>query len=312
MNILGIHHVTAIASNARENLRFYRDTLGLQLVKKTVNFDDPTTYHFYFGDATGAPGSILTFFPWSGLRRGRPGRGQVAAIAFAVPATALPFWTERLRVKGVTAQPISQRFGEAGLRFVDPDGLPLELIATLNPPGTAVSHAEIPVEHAVRTIHSVTLPVGSNSAAQRVLTETMGYRQHATDGNRTRFAAGAGGTSTWVDLVVDPQAPAGLSGAGTVHHLAFRVADDAAQLAARRELIDGGFGVSPVMDRNYFHSIYYREPDGVLFEIATDPPGFAIDEAPDQLGRALKLPAQYEAMRAEIESALPNLENASP
>lgn len=307
MKLLGLHHVTAIASNARENLRFYTEVLGLRLVKKTVNFDDPTTYHFYFGDAVGTAGSILTFFPWSGLRRGRPGRGQVAAIAFAVRAGALPFWTERLRAQRVVARELPPRFGERGIAFSDTDGLPLELVETAQPAGVPHLHADIPAEFAVHGIHSVTIPVNSDAATSDVLTRVMGYRLSGREDARARFTTHDGGAGTFVDLLADPNAPSGLSGAGTVHHLAFRVADDAAQIAARAELTDAGLGVSPVMDRNYFHSIYYREPDGVLFEIATDPPGFAVDEPVSELGQSLKLPTQYEQHRAEIAAALPAL-----
>lgn len=307
MNLLGLHHVTAMASDARENVHFYSNILGLRLVKKTVNFDDPTSYHLYFGDAVGTPGSILTFFPWAGLRRGRPGRGQVGAIAFAVPSGALAFWTERLRAKEITVTALPLRFGEQVLGFNDPDGLPLELIESAGLGGGGNVSLEIPPQHAIRTIHSITLPVPAFSAAQRVLEQTMGYTIVNSEQRRTRFAVGLGGPSTWVDLLVDPQAPLGLSGAGTVHHVAFRVANDETQLNAHRELLDGGFQVSPVMDRNYFHSIYYREPDGVLFEIATDPPGFAVDEPVEQLGQSLKLPAQYETHRSEILKALPSL-----
>lgn len=312
MNLLGLHHVTAMASNARENLRFYSEVLGLRLVKKTVNFDDPTTYHFYFGDAVGTPGSILTFFPWTGLRRGRPGRGQVGAIAFAVSVESLDFWRVRLAEKKVKVRALPDRFGAQVYSFEDYDGLPLELVASSDIPGVAPSHPEIPLAHAIRTIHSVTLPVSATSAAQRVLTATMGYRVVAAENGRTRLTVGKDGPSTWVDLLADSQAPTGLSGAGTVHHVAFRAPDDQAQAQARRELVDAGFGVSPVMDRNYFHSIYYREPDGVLFEIATDPPGFLIDESADLLGQTLKLPSHYESHRKEISAALPVLTEDTP
>lgn len=307
MNLLGLHHVTAMASDARANLRFYSEVLGLRLVKKTVNFDDPTTYHFYFGDAVGSPGSILTFFPWSGLRRGRPGRGQVGAIAFAVPSGSLDFWADRLKANGTTVAALPPRFGEPVLGFADPDGLPLELISTSLGDQLRAAPSDVSEANAIRTIHSVTLPVGAESAARRVLEQTMGYAVIGTEQGRPRFSVGSGGPSTWVDLLVTPQGASGLSGAGTVHHVAFRVPDDQAQLVARRELTEAGLGVSPVMDRNYFHSIYYREPDGVLFEIATDPPGFAIDEPVEQLGQALKLPSQYETHRKEIIAALPLL-----
>ena len=261
----------------------------------------------YYGDAIGSPGSILTFFPWAGLRRGRPGRGQVGAIAFAIPPGALDFWTERLKAKQIAVRALSLRFGERVLGFGDPDGLPLELIESSTLERAGARSSDIPSQYAIRAIHSVTLPIATQSAAKRVLERTMGYTVVASEEGRTRLAVGAGGPSTWVDLLLDPQAPSGLSGAGTVHHVAFRVADDDAQLKARRELIEQNFSVSPVMDRNYFHSIYYREPDGVLFEIATDLPGFAVDEPVEQLGETLKLPSQYEAHRADILAALPSL-----
>lgn len=308
MNLPGLHHITAIAGDPRRNVAFYTKVLGLRLVKKTVNFDDLTTYHLYYGDSVGTPGSILTFFPWSGLARGRVGTGQASATAFSVAADALPFWRDRLSRQAVPFSEPPPRFGESVLAFEDPDGLRLELIATSAPDTrTPWTHPEIPAAFGIRGFHSVTLALVSADRTAALLTQTMGYRRVADDSGRTRFTTGEGEPGTFVDLLVDPSLPHGLQGSGTVHHVAFRTPDTGTQEADRRALLDRGIHVSPVMDRNYFQSIYYREPEGILFEIATDPPGFTVDETPAGLGSSLRLPAQYEPHRAKIEAALPSL-----
>lgn len=308
LQLLGIHHVTAIAGDPKRNVDFYTRVLGLRLVKKTVNFDDPGTYHLYYGDSVGTPGSILTFFPWAGIRRGRPGNGQVYATAFSVASDSLRFWEARLLTHGVTPTAHANRFGEEVLTFTDPDGLILELVATAETDARpAWAHAEIPAAFAIRGFHGVTIAVIDAARTQSLLAGSMGYRVSAAEGDRTRFTVGAGGPGTYVDLLVDSSVPRGLQGAGTVHHLAFQTPDDEAQATARDTLLGLGYHVSPVMDRNYFHSIYYREPEGVLFEIATNPPGFTVDEPAETLGQSLKLPAQYESQRAEIEAHLPKL-----
>ena len=307
-NVTGLHHVTAIASDPRQNLDFYTKILGLRFVKKSVNQDDPGTYHLYYGDYQASPGTILTFFPWAGLRRGRPGTGQAYATAFSVPAGALSFWQERFTKLGVKQEPVEKRFNDEVLPFADPDGLRLELVATAEADGRAPATAkDVPAEFAIRGFHSSTLAVTSTAATTQVLTRSMGYRLVSEAGHRTRYTAGAGGPGTYVDLLADPSLPRGLNGAGTIHHVAFRATNDAAELAARDVLLKDGLHVSPVIDRAYFKSIYYREPAGVLFEIATDGPGFAIDEPLDQLGTKLGLPPHLEIHRAEIEAALPPL-----
>lgn len=306
--LLGLHHITAIASDPRTNLDFFTRVLGLRFVKKSVNQDDPGTYHLYYGDNVGSPGTALTFFPWLGLRRGRPGTGQAYATGFSVPAAALAFWQERLARLDVPTLALETRFGEQVLPLADPDGMRLELIFTVetDPRAPAVSR-DVPAEHAIRGFHSSTLALTDATATAALLTDAMGYRLHAQENHRARYATADGGPGTYVDLLTDPKLPRGLNGAGTVHHIAFRVATEADQVAAHDLLGELGLGVSPVIDRAYFKSIYYREPGGVLFEIATDQPGFAIDESVETLGTKLSLPPRLEPHRAEIEKILPPL-----
>jgi glyoxalase family protein len=309
MQLIGLHHVTAMAGDLGTNLAFYTRVLGLRLVKRTVNFDDPSTYHLYFGDTVGTPGSALTFFYWSGQAPGRLGAGQVTAVAWSVSAGSLPFWRERLNSRGVSTG-AGTRFGEEFLSFSDPDGLRLEIIATnTEDPRLPWAHPEIPGTHGLKGFHSVTLTHTESSRSARLLSEGMGGREilsemESANRGRRRLALGAGGPGAWIDLLSDPSATRGTPGAGTVHHVAFRVADEAGALAAQQDWRSFGLGVSPVMDRTYFRSIYAREPGGVLFEVATDGPGFLLDEAEDQLGGRLLLPAQHEALRAQIEKAL--------
>lgn len=306
--VSGLHHITAIASDPRQNLDFYTRVLVLRFVKKSVNQDDPGTYHLYYGDYAASPGTILTFFPWMGLRRGRPGTGQAYATGFSVPAGSLPFWQERFKKLGVPQQAIEPRFADEVLAFTDPDGLRLELVATVEADARpSAPSKDVPAEFAIRGFHSSTLALTEATPTAHVLTTSMGYRLVAKTGPRARYTAGSGGPGTYVDLLTDSGLPRGLSGAGTIHHVAFRVANDAAEVAARDLLLRHGLPVSPVIDRAYFKSIYYREPGGVLFEIATDGPGFAIDEPLDQLGTILSLPPHLEPHRTEIEAALPAL-----
>lgn len=308
MKLLGLHHITAMAGDVAANVAFYTRVLGLRLIKRTVNFDDPSTYHLYFGDTVGTPGSALTFFYWD-QPRGRVGPGQATATAWSAPAESAAFWRERLAAHGA-AFAEEARFGDTVLRFSDPDGLGLEIVATAEPDARLPwTHPEIPVAHGLRGFHSVTLTHADSGRTARLLAGPMGYRESARAADasgqiRVRHTVAAGGPGTYVDLVAAPAAPRGQPGAGTVHHVAFRVADDAAELAAQAEWRAAGLQVSPQMDRNYFHSIYAREPGGVLFEIATDTPGFAIDEPVETLGSRLLIPAQYEPHRALIEARL--------
>jgi glyoxalase family protein len=304
----GLHHITAISSDIKRNMHFYTKVLGLRFVKQSVNQDDPGTYHLYYGDYAGSPGTIMTFFPWAGVPRGRPGSGQAYATAFSIPAAALPFWQERLASLKVPTLAIEKRFDDEVLPFFDPDGLRLELVATReSDPRLPAPSPEVPAEHAIRGFHGTTLGLTDGKRTALVLTGTMGNRLVAQSGHRARYTAGPGGPGTYVDLLTDPTLPRGLNGAGTIHHVAFRVPDDASQVAARELISQSGLQVSPVIDRAYFKSIYYREPGGVLFEIATDQPGFAIDEPVETLGTKLSLPPHLEPQRAEIEAALPGL-----
>ena len=309
MHLLGLHHVTAMAGDPAANVAFYTRVLGLRLIKRTVNFDDPSTYHLYFGDSVGTPGSVLTFFYWAGQARGRIGAGQATATAWSIPAAAATFWRERLDAHRVAFSE-ETRLGDTVLAFADPDGLGLELVAThAADTRRPHEHPEIPAAFGLRGFHSVTLTHTDSARALSLLVERMGARELARDpgAGRIRLALGDGAPGALVDLLAVPAGPRGLPGLGTVHHIAFRVADDEAELAARADWIAAGLSVSPQMDRNYFHSIYAREPGGVLFEIATDTPGFTVDEPHETLGSTLKLPAHYERHRAEITAALPPL-----
>jgi glyoxalase family protein len=305
--IPGLHHVTAIASDPQRNLDFYVGLLGLRFVKRTVNFDDPGTYHFYFGDRRGTPGTILTFFPWPGVRRGIRGTGQIEATAFAIPPDSIGFWLERLKQQHVTADKTSTRFGEKIIRLIDPDGLMIELIGSSSH-GKIEPWPDSPIaaEHALRGFHSVSAALEGYEKTARLLTEAFGYRLVDESGNRFRFiSADDSALGRIVDLLCQPDTAIGRVAAGSVHHIAFRAKDEAEQLQWRERLVDLGYNVTPVIDRTYFHSIYFREPGGVLFEIATDPPGFTLDEKVEELGTHLRLPPWMESARLQIEEILP-------
>ena len=305
--ITGLHHITAIASDPQHNLDFYVGLLGLRFVKRTVNFDDPASYHFYFGDARGTPGTILTFFLWPGARRGIRGTGQIEATAFAIPPNSTGYWLDRFKEHHVPAEKISARFGEDVIRFVDPDGLLIELIASISIAGVEPwSDSTVPVEHSLRGFHGVSVALEGYERTAKLLTETFGYRLVEQSGNRFRFAApGEGATGRIVDLLCVPDGSSGRVAAGSVHHIAFRAHDDEEQRNWRHQLVELGYNVTPIIDRTYFHSIYFREPGGVLFEIATDSPGFASDENPEELGNNLRLPPWLEPTRSQIEEILP-------
>lgn len=299
--IAGLHHVTAIASDPQRNLDFYTEVLGLRLVKRTVNFDDPGTYHFYFGDDAGSPGTLLTFFPWPQAGQGRRGVGETSATAFSVADSALEFWKKRLPAAEIEPA----RFGKRVLSFTDPDGARLELVGDAgNETVRLPRHSDVPPEHSIHGFSGVTLCEAGFELTAVVLGK-MGFAQAGNEGNRYRFSSSANVFGNHIDILVQPQLMHGRMGAGSVHHIAFRAPDDASQRAWRDELRSIPLDVTPVLDRTYFHSIYFREPGSVLFEIATDPPGFDVDEPPETLGETLKLPPWLEPQRSRIEAVIP-------
>ncbi|BDI31022.1 diguanylate cyclase [Capsulimonas corticalis] len=305
----GLHHVTAIAGDAQRNFDFYAGQLGLRLVKKTVNFDDPGTYHLYYGDGMGNPGTLLTFFPWKNAPRGRKGSGETEATALSVPAGSLEFWRNRLE-PFLTSKETKERFGSPVLSFADPDGLALEIVETSESDDarTGWTGSDIPREFAVRGLYGVTIAVRDPEPTARVLTGLLGFEEIGAEGERRRFVTQPGAPGAVIDLIARPDAPAAQTLVGSVHHIAYRLENEAAQIAWRDKLHDAGLGVTDVREREYFRSIYFHEPGRVLFELATDAPGFATDETPDALGTALKLPPWLETRRASIAGMLPALE----
>jgi glyoxalase family protein len=274
----------------------------------TVNFDDRSAYHLYYGDGVGTPGSILTFFPYPDGYPGRPGSGQATVTSLAVPTGTLPYWSERFKENEVDFDRISNRGGSQAIPFRAPDGLQLELVAAADyTPGALWSGSAVPAENAISAIRSVSITVKRLEPTEAFLVSMMGFRKMDERENRHRFEIGEGGLRRTVDLIVDPDGPVGRQGHGSVHHIAFRVGSEAEQLERRVDLVERGFVVSAVMDRDYFKSIYFREPGGTLFELATDAPGFAIDEPVESLGSSLCLPKQFEPLRGQIAKALPPL-----
>lgn len=302
--VTGIHHVTALAGEPQRNLDFYTGILGLRLVKKTVNFDAPDVYHFYYGDETGAPGSILTFFPYEGIRQGRHGKGMLNVTTFSVPLSSLKYWENRLSQFSINHKPPQERFeGEVVIYFEDPDGLGLELVFNDRDERKGFTYGVIPIEHSIKGFYSVEIGQEGYESTAGLLTEVMDHELIAEKGNRFRFAA-TDAPGNYIDILCSPDSLRGLGGGGTVHHLAFNTANPETQQEVREKISERGLNPTPALDRQYFQSIYFREPGGVLFEIATAEPGFAIDETPEDLGKELKLPPQYESRRNHIEQAV--------
>ena len=302
----GIHHVTAISGEPQRNVDFYAGVLGLRLVKRTVNFDDPETYHLYYGNGEGSPGTIMTFFPWAHAPGGRIGAGQLVVTSFSIPISSLGYWAERLVEEGVRFDRPRNRFGDTILTFEDPDRLRIELVASEDARG-GWAGGTVPAEHSIRGFHHIALAVESIESTVGLMTGVLGFGQVGEAEGRVRLSAGNGGPGNTVDVIGATGFPRGSMGVGTVHHVAFRVPDEETQLALREEVSRLGYNVTPVLDRNYFRSIYFREPGGVLFEIATDPPGFGADEEPERLGEQLRLPPWLEPQREQLEEVLPPL-----
>ena len=306
--ISGLHHITAIAGNAKQNLDFYTKVLGQRFVKKTVNFDDPGTYHFYFGNETGTPGTVLTFFPWQNVRQGYNGTGMATNIGYSVPEGSLEFWAARFKEFNVKHEELFEKFGEQHLAFQDPDGLKIDFVVPLKEDSRKPWVTdEISSDVATKGFHSVTLTLKRPEPTVAVLTGILGYHLLKQEGNHYRFITDSIDNANIVDLVIAPDVPAGLNAAGTNHHVAFRVKDDNILMDYREKVLSKGYNITPKIDRDYFYSLYFREPGGVLFELATDNPGFAKDESAGELGTHLKLPKQYESARAQIEEVLPDL-----
>ena len=306
--IPGIHHVTAIAGNPQQNIDFYTGFLGLRLVKLTVNFDDPGSYHIYYGDQVGHPGTILTFFAWPGGPRGRLGIGQVVTASFAIPEASVDYWMERFREHGVDFEGPTNRFGQDVIAFSDPDGLQLELVAGTQGAGaTPWEESPVPPEHATRGFHGITMAERDLQGTESLLVKTMGLRRAGDGDGRVRFETSSDAAGRNVELLPSAEQRPGRVAVGTVHHVAWRTDGDAEQAAWRRRLEALGEDVTQVADRKYFHSIYFHEPGGVLFEIATDPPGFTVDEPERKLGTGLMLPSWLESVRPRIERSLPPL-----
>jgi glyoxalase family protein len=307
--VTGIHHVTAICGDVQANLDFYTGVLGLRLVKVAVNFDDPTTYHTYFGDGLGRPGTLITFFPYPDSYKGRAGSGSVVATAYAVPPGSLRWWMDRLAERAIDFEGPRKRGDEEFVTLQDPDGIVIEIVASpTHPSPEPWAQMPVPSEHAIGCIHGVTLCEEASEFTIDFLVDALGFREiEAFCEDRRRFEAGVGGSGTLVDVVCRPDAPHGRGGQGSVHHVAFRTPHEESQAHILADIRARGINVSPVMNRNYFKSIYFREPGGVLFEVATDGPGMTFDETPETLGSSLRLPEQYEPMREKIEAILPPL-----
>jgi glyoxalase family protein len=301
--ITGIHHITALAGDAQPNIDFYCGILGVRLVKKTVNFDAPDVYHFYYGDLTGSPGSILTFFPYQGLARGRHGKGMLNTTSFSVSSASMNYWMERLKKFSINFKGPEERFEESVLYFEDHDGLGLELVFTDSDKRQGFTYGHIPIEHSIRGFFGAELWEEGYERTAGLLTEQMDHQLIGEKGNRFRFAA-TDSPGNYIDIVCTPDSLKGLGGAGTVHHIAFNTPDGNTQLEVRKRIAQRMLNPTPVLDRNYFTSIYFREPGGVLFEVATAGPGFLTDEKQEELGQALKLPDQYETYRSQIENSV--------
>lgn len=303
--ITGLHHITALASDAQKNLDFYGGILGLRLVKKTVNFDAPEVYHLYYGNEKGTPGTIMTFFPYQGIPKGRKGKGQLTVVSFSIPEESIGYWIERLQSFGIKHESLKERFDKEYFIYLeDYDGLGIELVANSKDDRPGFTDGNIPLAYAIKGFYGITLLEEEYGKTAGLLVDQMDHEFITEEDNRFRYSA-SGLPGDYIDILRDPDALPGRQGAGIVHHVAFATGDDTTQQEARIKLLKHGFNPTPVLDREYFHSIYFREPGGVLFEIATIPPGFTVDEPLESLGESLKLPVWEEQNRLEIEEQLP-------
>lgn len=311
-SINGIHHITVMASDPQNNYDFYTQTLGMRFIKKTVNFDAPDVYHLYYGDEKGSPGTILTFFPFPDARRGKRGTGEINIVSFSVPSNSLQYWMNRLAERAINFNGPKNKFGHEYISLLDPDGMKIEIVADTNADSIeGWFNGDVPAEHSIRKFFSSTFYLSDAKPTEKLLTQVMGAKLIASEGNVRRYTLGEKESLVFVDIIEDASIPRGISGAGTVHHIAWRTANDEEQLNWRAKVSEYGLYPTEVVDRDYFHSIYFREPGGILFEIATDPPGFMIDESFENLGTELKLPAWHEPKRKLIEQILVPLKTKS-
>lgn len=311
-SINGIHHITVMASDPQNNYNFYTQTLGMRFIKKTVNFDAPDVYHLYYGDEKGSPGTILTFFPFPDARRGKRGTGEINIVSFSVPSNSLQYWMNRLAERAINFNGPNNKFGHEYISLLDPDGMKIEIVADTNADSIeGWFNGDVPAEHSIRKFFSSTFYLSDAKPTEKLLTQVMGAKLIASEGNVRRYTLGEKESLVFVDIIEDASIPRGISGAGTVHHIAWRTANDEEQLNWRAKVSEYGLYPTEVVDRDYFHSIYFREPGGILFEIATDPPGFMIDESFENLGTELKLPAWHEPKRKLIEQILVPLKTKS-
>ncbi|WP_194972601.1 ring-cleaving dioxygenase [Aquiflexum lacus] len=302
--ITGLHHVTALASDTKKNLDFYAGILGLRMVKKTINFDAPDVYHLYYGDEVGNPGTIMTFFPYTGLVRGRKGKGQLTVTSFSIPENSLDYWMKRLERFNIPFESPQQRFdNEVFIYFEDTDGLGIELVANNTDTRKGFTYGQIPIEYAVKGFYGVSLSEEGYEKTANLLMDKMDHKLISQKENLFRFSA-SGKAGDFVDIICLPDSLRGVGGSGTVHHLAFATENDQSQKEVRERLLTNGLNVTPMLDRQYFHSIYFREPGGILFEVATSDIGFTLDEPKEHLGESLKLPSWEESNRSIIENGL--------
>lgn len=310
--IKGIHHITVLASDPQANYDFYTQTLGMRFIKKTVNFDAPDVYHLYYGDEKGTPGTILTFFPFPDARRGKRGSSEITVLSFSIPTTSLQYWIERFAQLAIDFDGPSKKFGYEYIGLLDPDGMKIEIVA--DPSADKINgwnNGDVPAEHSIRKFFGATFYLNDSGKTEKLLTDIMGAKSISSEGNIKRYSFGENGSEAFVDIIEDKNSRRGISGAGTVHHIAWRTLDDAEQNNWRNKIIEFGLYPTEMVDRNYFHSIYFREPGGILFEIATDGPGFTVDENFESLGTELKLPAWHEPKRKLIEQILIPLKTKS-
>lgn len=306
--VTGLHHVTAMTSDPQKNLDFYAGILGLRLVKKTINFDAPEVYHLYYGDEQGTPGTIMSFFPYQGIPKGRKGKGQLTITSFSIPQNAVDYWLKRLRKFHVShTGPHTRLNGEEYIYLEDNEGLGLELVASIQDQRPGFTYGNIPLEYAIRGFYGITLSEECSEKTALLLVNQMDHCLISEEGNRFRYSA-SGNPGDFIDILCTPDSLQGLPGSGTVHHVAFTTPDDGTQQEALAKLVHSGLNLTPVLNREYFHSIYFREPGGILFEIATVPPGFTEDEPLEHLGESLKLPPWQEKNRTIIERRLPSIQ----